>query len=486
MSEFLFSVVMAIYNSDEYLTEAIDSIILQDIGFEENIQLILVDDGSSDSSGKIMNEYKKSFPDNIICLHKENGGPASARNLGLQYVSGKYVNFLDSDDKLSLNAFSRVYEFFLNNDINLVSVPIFYFGRKTGNQYMNYRFKKEQIIDLNEIIDFPEFSASSCFIKYEALKDLKFNEHLINGEDLIFINKILLNSMSYGLLNSVKYFYRKRLDYSSLMDHIYSSERFFTEKLVHCFKNLIDYSLREKGEVPKFIQYAIVQDLHGIIKSKNFTVFVNTKEKRQEFNRYLEYILEFIDEDVILAQRNLSEHAKSFLIYVKNNYKFDIELNGDELVLKTKDHVINNTHNNKIKIQDISIRRRKIRVSGYILTCCNNDYFHLTVNDYSIADSEMNDVQLSFLGIPWLFYKEFKFEIPFVSQLEFNVIYNENNNRAMLKNNVFFYEGRRSSRIIRNNQIILFNGNKIILVNNSINHKLKVYSIKILNYITRR
>ena len=103
---------MAVYNVEQFLEEAIESIINQDIGFYNNVQLILVDDGSKDKSALICDEYAGKYPNNIIVIHKENGGVASARNEGLKYVQGRYINFMDSDDKLTHNVLSAVFNFF--------------------------------------------------------------------------------------------------------------------------------------------------------------------------------------------------------------------------------------------------------------------------------------------------------------------------------------------------------------------------------------
>ena len=93
------SVVTAVYNVEDYLEEMVESIIAQTIGFE-NIQLILVDDGSEDDSWAICERYMKQYPDNVVAIHKENGGVSSTRNEGLKHVRGEYVNFTDSDDIL--------------------------------------------------------------------------------------------------------------------------------------------------------------------------------------------------------------------------------------------------------------------------------------------------------------------------------------------------------------------------------------------------
>ena len=84
---FAFSIVMSVYNVEEFINEAVDSLITQDIGFTENVQIVFVNDGSTDRSGEICEEYQKLYPENIIVIHKANGGLSSARNEGLKYVS---------------------------------------------------------------------------------------------------------------------------------------------------------------------------------------------------------------------------------------------------------------------------------------------------------------------------------------------------------------------------------------------------------------
>ena len=150
---FKFSIVMAVYNVEDYLEEAIDSVINQTLSFEENIQLILVDDGSSDNSRDIALNYQSKYPNNIEVISKENGGVASARNLGLKHVNGDYVNFMDSDDKFSLNAFEKVYDFIENhdgNDFDVISIPVVFFDAMSGDHYLNYKFDMGDVVDLVE------------------------------------------------------------------------------------------------------------------------------------------------------------------------------------------------------------------------------------------------------------------------------------------------------------------------------------------------
>ena len=110
--KYKFSVVIPVYNVAGYLAETLDSVIGQSIGFEKNIQIILVNDGSPDDSEKICLAYAEKYPDNILYLKQENKGVSAARNYGCDYVEGKYVNFLDSDDKWTEGSFQAVYDFF--------------------------------------------------------------------------------------------------------------------------------------------------------------------------------------------------------------------------------------------------------------------------------------------------------------------------------------------------------------------------------------
>lgn len=89
------SVIVPIYNVEIYLPQCIESILAQTY---ENVELILVDDGSTDSSGRIAEEYAKKHSDRILCIHQENRGLSGARNAGLKKADGEYLAFVDSDD----------------------------------------------------------------------------------------------------------------------------------------------------------------------------------------------------------------------------------------------------------------------------------------------------------------------------------------------------------------------------------------------------
>ena len=99
------SVIVPVYNIEKYLRKCIDSILSQTY---ENIEVILVDDGSTDNCGAICDEYAKIDP-RIIVIHKKNAGVSAARNTGIMQCIGEYVFFVDSDDYLPIDSIEKLY-----------------------------------------------------------------------------------------------------------------------------------------------------------------------------------------------------------------------------------------------------------------------------------------------------------------------------------------------------------------------------------------
>ena len=100
------SVIVAAYNAEKYVTETMESLANQSI---DDYEIIVVNDGSKDHTIDILRDYESRY-DNITVVDKENGGPSSARNRGLDLAKGEYVYFFDADDVLELDALEALYE----------------------------------------------------------------------------------------------------------------------------------------------------------------------------------------------------------------------------------------------------------------------------------------------------------------------------------------------------------------------------------------
>ena len=112
----LISVIIPVYNVEEYLRECIDSVLNQTFS---DFEVILVNDGSTDSSGEICDEYVEK-DERVTVIHQKNGGLSVARNIGLSEANGKYVYFLDSDDYISENALATLLNIAENDSSDIV------------------------------------------------------------------------------------------------------------------------------------------------------------------------------------------------------------------------------------------------------------------------------------------------------------------------------------------------------------------------------
>ena len=319
---FKFSVITAVYNVASYLSEAIESILCQDIGFKDSVELILVDDGSTDSSGKICDHYQTLYPDNIKVLHTPNGGAASARNAGIALASGRYLNFLDGDDKLSPCTLSAVYHFFstVDDQISLVSVPIQFFEKKETAHRLNYKYKdgKNQIINLNTQYSYVQMSIASSFIKREVLNEHSFDTSLRYAEDAKVIMQLLLEHPYYGIVPSGCYYYRFRNTQNSALN----GTKLHKEWYLDCLKDYLLWALqtaRQKyGSIPLFVQYNVMYDLQSRFGVPEIPASILSPDEHEEFRTLLREILRSIDDKIILQQRNLSREQKDYIISLKH------------------------------------------------------------------------------------------------------------------------------------------------------------------------
>lgn len=191
MSNPLISVIVPVYKAERYLPRCINSILNQSY---KNFELILVDDGSPDNSGKICDDY--ALKDNRIkVIHKENGGVSSARNAGIDVATGEYINFIDSDDWITLDSLEKLLATIKNND---AQISIGNWDRR--RRVVQETAFKNLLIDFNnKVEDFQEdvftllnFSINAPWGKLyltSIIKDnsIYFKNDIKYGEDTIFL-----------------------------------------------------------------------------------------------------------------------------------------------------------------------------------------------------------------------------------------------------------------------------------------------------------
>lgn len=317
--KFKVSVVMPVYNTEKYLSEAVESLIGQSIGFE-NIQLIIVNDGSTDKSGEMCLEYLKKYPENVLYLSQENRGVSAARNLGMKRIEGKYVSFLDSDDKWDGEALKKLFDFMEKNyektDAAAARKKLFDGG--SGYHSLDYKFDKTIIADLNRRFDLIQMDVTSVLVKSEAVKGLEFCEKLCYGEDARFINTVLLEKCTIGLVKDALHYYRIRRDGTSALQKEGSSDSYYFDSPKYFHEYLFELSKEKNGEIKKFIQYAVMYDLCWRMKKPVFKLVDN--EKYEKYSQIIRDLLKNIDDEIIYRQRSIYMNMKMYALSLKYDH----------------------------------------------------------------------------------------------------------------------------------------------------------------------
>ena len=190
----LVSVIIPVYNSEKYLERTLDSVLSQTY---KDIEIIVVDDGSTDNSGKIIAKYQKKDP-RIISVRQKNGGQASARNAGIRLAKGRFLTFLDGDDAYDKDFILKLLNGFDDGDIDLTVSGMLYcrvkektkkpvYVKKIRNQLPGENIKTYLVYLLS--VDGAMYAVINKMFRTELIKKskLQFSEGLYFGEDTRFV-----------------------------------------------------------------------------------------------------------------------------------------------------------------------------------------------------------------------------------------------------------------------------------------------------------
>lgn len=204
------SIIVPVYNVDKYLRKCMNSLINQTL---KDIEIICINDGSTDNSLKILEEYK-SKDTRIILLDQENSGQSIARNKGMEIATGEYIGFVDPDDWIDLDYYEKLYNSAIHSNSEIATAGIV---RVTGIKKRKFlTFEKEIITNDNqtkfELCDVPEKSYIwNKIYKTEKIKEarLKFEEGII-FEDCIFTPQALFFLGKMVTVPNTYYYYLRR------------------------------------------------------------------------------------------------------------------------------------------------------------------------------------------------------------------------------------------------------------------------------------
>lgn len=206
------SVIIPVYNQKKYIKRCLDSVLEQTY---ENLEIIIVNDGSTDGSEQVCNDYER-LDSRIRVIHKSNGGLSSARNAGIDVATGEYITFLDSDDYLSKTFIYDSLELCKKTESDIAVLAMKYIPEHENSELL-IQSQKEQVILLTpeQAIEHSLYQKlfSCCapgkFYKQEILKDIRFPIGRLS-EDLAVCHLLLNNARQIVYSDRIGYYYRQQ------------------------------------------------------------------------------------------------------------------------------------------------------------------------------------------------------------------------------------------------------------------------------------
>lgn len=283
------SVIVPVYNVEKYLRDCLDSVVNQTL---EDIEIICVNDGSTDNSLAILEDYAEK-DSRIRIINQENKGLGGARNTGLYNANGEYISFIDSDDWIEPNTFEESYNMSKDLDLDMLMFQMKVFNIETGefieDQHNNIDSIDDSLIgtvfNYKDVFDvlfkIPHNSVNKLY-KYSFLKDMKFK--FLEGayyEDLASFFPLFLEAKKVSILKKQFYIYRIRSE-----------------------------SITTSGDEGSFDMFNILKDLQKLLKDKNIY-----PQCMQEFLMFIIVNLKFV------YLRLANAHKNNFLQAMKENYE---------------------------------------------------------------------------------------------------------------------------------------------------------------------
>ena len=327
------SVIMPVYNVENYLKDCLDSVSNQSF---KDIEIICVNDGSTDNSLEILKNYQNS-DNRIKIITQKNQGLGAARNIGIKNAKGKYIFFIDSDDCLDLNCLEKVHENIICNNSDMVLFKFQSFGglnnskkgegfkidKKFGNiDYSNFTFTYK---DVKRYVLNSYYSACLKLYKKEFIdcNNFRFSENIF-FEDVLFHVKVMLNASKISFVNENLYLYR--LNDDSIINR--NTKGYDIFKVINDVEDYLtdnDYINEFKTE---FMNFKIAQILLYIISTNSTTYFEIAKEELSEFDIDEDKIEKRLYSDYTLLKKSSSfddfikaKNPKKFAIMIKKIFK---------------------------------------------------------------------------------------------------------------------------------------------------------------------
>ena len=313
----LISVIVPIYNVEEYLDKCVNSILNQTY---RNLEIILVDDGSPDNCPKMCDDYAKKDK-RIKVIHKVNGGLSDARNAGIEIATGQFIGFVDSDDWILPEMYSRLLDLILRHKADFVVCDLI---RSQDDLLPNFKQSKISIEEYNQqeyLNNFFKIKSQVC--EYYAWNKLYRKEVIekelypkgLTSEDVLGTYKVILNSKKIVKTNEIFYVYR--INQNSITGSF--SEKDF--HLLQIWDSVIDVT--KKRNKNEYLDYALL-NRYRINFTLLYRMSINFPAKDLKKNERVSKLLNDlkINEKVLLKSKIKISRKIAIFLFCRNYYFF--------------------------------------------------------------------------------------------------------------------------------------------------------------------
>ena len=291
------SVIVPVYNAETYLRECLDSIVEQTY---RNLEVLLINDGSTDGSPEICREYAQK-DDRVLFITQENAGEAAARNRGLETASGDYILFVDADDLIAPNICELTVAAIQNGDMLIFDYDQ---GLEPGSFVQRYIPSVDALVmeDVATVTWLCALLGPEKTVRVQASLNtvwgklyrrgfleehrIRFGSDVVIGEDMLMNLKVILRKPSVRYLPVRGYFYRYN---TASLVHRYSSEISRSYRMLH---EAISGALEEYGQRENFLEEMGYQKIYGLLQIFSRDIFHpdNPKKEREKKSDFLELV----------------------------------------------------------------------------------------------------------------------------------------------------------------------------------------------------
>ena len=282
MNKCKLSIIVPVYGVEKYIDKCLNSLVKQSL---KEIEIIVVNDGTTDNSQKIIDKYVKKYPDKIKSYIKENGGQGSARNYGLEKANGEYIGYVDSDDFVEKDMYKKLYNKAKENNYDIVVCGNYNVSEDYQNKNID-AFINNYNTDLENIF-FGKMAVWNKIYKRDILikNKLEFKEK-VWYEDLAFTLKAIMNSNTFAFIDEPLYDYLIRE--GSTMNNSNVQRNL---EILDAFNDILSYiQHNKKEEYFSKIEFLAIDHIYISAIVRVLKAEADDKVKRETINKLIDYM----------------------------------------------------------------------------------------------------------------------------------------------------------------------------------------------------